>query len=373
MPVPFIDLKRFEPGFLDRWNAEVAAMSSNTQFIGGKAIETLESRLQATCGAQAVSCANGTDALQLALRALGVGRGDVVLLPESTFWATFEAVVNVGADPHTVDCNLEDQAIEVDLVASLLESVRPKAVIAVHLYGWGSARLHELRRLCREAGVPLLEDAAQAYGVSLDGATLFSGALVATTSFYPAKVLGAAGDGGAVFCQDEALAAKIRCLANHGRTAHYGHGEVGWNSRMDALQAAFVNLSMDYIDQRLASRRASAQVYRERLRHLEPRLKVVDAPSGYVENGYCNVCLVHRDEDKKNLEAKLKEHGIGFGNIYPSPMSEQPGAKAYLHGKTGTGQAAWLCSHVVNLPLFPYMSDAELDEVIGVVETALPV
>ncbi|WAI84357.1 MULTISPECIES: DegT/DnrJ/EryC1/StrS family aminotransferase [Achromobacter] len=372
MAVSFIDLRRFESGFQEAWQRQVAEMSARAEFIGGQSVSRLEERLREATGArEVVSCANGTDALQLALRAVGVGRDDIVLVPDLTFWATYEAVVNVNATPYTVDCNKADQSLDVDLVAELLGTVKPKAVIVVHLYGWGTARLAELRKLCRDAGVALIEDSAQAYGVKVDGDSIFKGAHIATTSFYPAKVLGAAGDGGAVFCEDKTLADTVRRLSNHGRTAHYGHGDVGWNSRLDSLQAAFLNLSLDHIDARLESRRASANLYREKLGNRFPSFTVADAPAGYEENGYCNVSFVDDLAVKARLEAALKEKQIGFGNIYPSPLSKQPGAAAYLKGQAGGETAAWLCSHVINLPLFPYMTDSEIAEVVDTVSAVL--
>lgn len=372
MAVSFIDLRRFEPGFQEAWQRQVAEMSARAEFIGGPNVTRLEQRLREATGVnEVVSCANGTDAIQLALRAAGVGQGDVVLVPDLTFWATFEAVVNVNATPYTVDCHKADQSLDVDLVAKLLDTVKPKAVIVVHLYGWGTARLAELRDLCRKAGVVLIEDSAQAYGVKFNGESIFRGAQIATTSFYPAKVLGAAGDGGAVFCEDKAMADVVRRLSNHGRTAHYGHGDVGWNSRLDALQAAFLNLSLDHIDARLVSRRESADAYRAALANKFPGFTVADAPAGYEENGYCNVCFVDDLEVKARLEATLKERQIGFGNIYPSPLSKQPGASQYLRGQAGGESAAWLCSHVINLPLFPYMTKDEITEVVETVSGVL--
>lgn len=368
--VPFIDLKRFEPGFHQAMMKKFASMTANAQFIGGAEVAELERRLQADISVRhAVTCANGTDALQLALRALGVGRGDVVLVPNVTFWATYEAVVNVGADPVTVDASLEDGGVSYAALEQALLQAKPKAAIIVHLYGWGSRRLAEIRELCCKHGVPLLEDGAQCYGVTYQGHSIYKGALISTTSFYPAKVLGGAGDGGAVFTDDAGLADKVRRLANHGRTAHYGYGDVGWNSRLDALQAAFLNLSMNHIDQRIASRREAAQTYQKAL----PRLGLeVMAPSAdYAENGYCNVCLV-RDLDKKMvLEAALKNAGIGFGNIYPGVMSAQEGVRGYNRGHYGGRDGEVLCASVLNLPLFPYMTQAELDRVIDVVRGAL--
>lgn len=369
MAVPFIDLKRFEEGFLPSWYKRVQHMSENAQFIGGSAVMQLEQRLQLACAvAEVVSCANGTDALQLALRALDIGTGDIVLVPDLTFWATFEAVVNAGASPYVVDCLQADQSIDVDLVADLLTTVKPKAVIVVHLYGWGSQRLAELRVLCANAGIPLVEDAAQAYGVEYKGESIFKGAQIATVSFYPAKVLGAAGDGGAVLCADKAIAEKVRRLSNHGRSSHYGYSDVGWNSRLDSLQAAFLDISMDYIHLRIESRRWAADQYRQKLSHLQG-FCVVAAPKDYREGGYCNVCWIDDLQKKAKLEVLLKEKAIGYGNIYPAPISAQSGAKPHLKGVAGKGVAAWLCSHGLNLPLFPYMTEAELTEVVSTVRS----
>lgn len=346
------------------------AMTLGAQFIGGSEVADLEHRLQSHLDvAHAVTCANGTDALQLALRAVGVGEGDVVLVPNLTFWATFEAVVNVGGRPATVDADLRDGGVSLDAFEQAIRETKPKAALVAHLYGWGSARLSDLRALCEGHGVILIEDSAQAFGARYDGESIFKGAHISTTSFYPAKVLGAAGDGGAVFCNDKALADKIRQLGNHGRTAHYGYGEVGWNSRLDSLQAAFLNLSLDYIEARIASRLDAVRYYREHLP--STGIQLMNAPSNYSENGYCNVCLVPDLEQKARVEASLKAEGIGFGNIYPSVMSSQPAATPYLAGHFGGQAAEQLCASVLNLPLFPYMTEAELRRVVDVVGASM--
>lgn len=369
MPVPFIDLKRYEPGFLTRWQERVSAMSRRSEFVGGAEVSKLEETLTQRLGVgHAVTCANGTDALQLALRALGVGRGDRVLVPEMTFWATFEAVVNVGADPITFDIDPEDGGVDLEAFQQAIDQYQPKAAIIAHLYGWGTRDLAVVRALCEERGVFLLEDGAQCFGVEFNGASVYRDALVSTSSFYPAKVLGAAGDGGAVFTNDATIAEKVRQLGNHGRNQHYGHGRVGWNSRMDALQAGFLNLSLEFIDQRLVSRRQSASHYREYLKCLPMRIMAV--PQGYVENGYCNVCLLEPSL-RLTLQAALKKADIGFGNIYPGAMSAQPGAKEYLLGSVIKGQAAKYCESILNLPLFPYMTAEELAEVVAVVKKTL--
>lgn len=366
MHIPFIDLKRYEAGFHQALMEKYASMVSLAQFIGGAEVAELERRLQEVVSVKhAVTCANGTDALQLALRALGVGRGDAVLVPNVTFWATYEAVVNVGADPITVDASLEDGGVAYDALEQALVETRPKAVIVVHLYGWGSRRLAEIRELCRKHDVPLLEDGAQCFGATYQGSSIYKGALISTTSFYPAKVLGGAGDGGAVFTDDAILADKVRRLSNHGRTTHYGYGDVGWNSRLDALQAAFLNLSLNYIDQRIGSRRATAEAYQKILPSFG--LEVMAPPNGYTENGYCNVCLIRDLDQKKALELALKNAGIGFGNIYPGVMSDQEGAKGYGRGHYGGHDGEVLCASILNLPLFPYMTQVEFDRVIEIV------
>lgn len=369
MAVPFIDLKRLEPGFTDAWLSKVADITKRTSWVGGPEVAALEARLATEAGAAAaVGCANGTDAIQLALRALGVGLGDEVLIPDATFWATFEAVVNVGARPVTVDIDEVDLQMDFELFRRAMDERRPKAAILVHLYGWGSARTAEFRTMCRERGVPLVEDGAQAWGAELDAKSVYAGAQAATISFYPAKVLGSCGDAGAVVCEDAELAESIRRLGNHGRTSHYEHGELGWNSRLGGLDAAWLLLSLDHMDERLASRRAVAARYREELPRLG--LRVVGPPAGWVENGYLAVALVDPDR-RPTLLANLREKGIGCGTVYPGAMSEQPGATGVLAAAYGGEKARRLSRSVVNLPLFAHMREDEVDEVLSAVASAV--
>lgn len=367
--VPFIDLSRLECGFSPRWLEKIASLSERCQFIAGSEVVELESRLASWSGLDhAVTCANGTDAIQLALRALRVGRGDVVLVPDATFWATFEAVVNVNATPMTVDVSLKDGGVDFGQFEKAIVEAKPKAVVLAHLYGWASSRLADLRALCEFHGVPLVEDGAQCFGVEYQGQSIYSGALIATTSFYPAKVLGAAGDGGAVFTSDQELARRVRMLANHGRSQHYAHEEVGWNSRLDSLQAAYLNISLDHLEERIASRRSAARFYRENLPALG--LDCMPVPEGFAENGYCNVILIAKSRRKAQIEATLRRRGIGFGNIYPVAISTQVGALGYLGGKFGGDAAALLSAQVINLPLFPYISSSELGEVVEALKLA---
>jgi dTDP-4-amino-4,6-dideoxygalactose transaminase len=367
--IPFIDLKRFEDDFLEKWIDKVSGMTARAEFIGGNEVNALERRLSEYVQVEyAISCANGTDAIQLALRSIGVGRGDIVLVPNMTFWATFEAVVNVGASPVTVDIDIADAGIDLIALTKAISEHKPKAAVIAHLYGWGSANINLIRKCCRDNKVLLVEDGAQCFGVEVDGDPIYKNALISTTSFYPAKVLGAAGDGGAVFTNDPDLAEIVRILGNHGRTTHYEYGAVGWNSRLDSFQAAFLNISLDYLPRRLASRRETVNIYKNELAAIG--VSQMQAPSGYLENGYCNVCLVENLKKKSKLESALKSAGIGFGNIYPGVLSEQPGAHDYLHAHVGGNQAEKLCQSVLNLPLFPYMTSAEIAKIINIVDQA---
>ncbi len=368
MTVPFIDLRRFEPDFLDRWAECCREISAATRFVGGPDVARLEQQIAEACGVNAaVGCANGTDALQLALRAFEVGPGDRVLIPDATFWATFEAVVNCGATPVTVDIDSRDQQMDFELFRRAVDEHQPKAAILVHLYGWGSARLDDFRSFCRERGLPLVEDAAQAYGVEWRGEPIFRGARISTLSFYPAKVLGACGDAGAVLVDEQDLADRIRILGNHGRTGHYHHGLVGWNSRLAGFDAAYLSLCLDYLPGRLASRRRAATRYRQGLADLD--LCPVAPPEGYLENGYLNVTLI-APEKRGQADAVLAQEGIGYGNTYPTAVSKQPGAAGLLHAAIGGEKADRLARSVLNLPLFAHITDDEVDGVIAVVRRA---
>jgi dTDP-4-amino-4,6-dideoxygalactose transaminase len=368
MSVPFIDLKRFEDDFLNRWNKKVAKLSENASFIGGDEVERLEETLTRwTENKFAVTCGNGTDAIQLALRALDVGKNDLVLVPNMTFWATFEAIVNVGATPVTVDSDLNDGGIDLDAFVKAVEKLQPKAAVIAHLYGWGTVNLKKIRDFCKLKNVLLVEDGAQCFGTQYQGDSIYKGALISTTSFYPAKVLGGAGDGGAVFSNDPMLAKRARQLSNHGRTSHYGYGLVGWNSRLDTLQAAYLNIAIEYLPARIDSRRAAVRFYQKKLS--DTFVPQMLAPVDYLENGYCNVGLIENTDLKSSVEAALRSNDIGFGNIYPGAMSDQECSSQFMHSHVGGVEAQKICKSVINLPVFPYITHDELDTVVNVIKS----
>lgn len=368
MTVPFIDLRRFEPGFLERWYETVRHLTEQTHFVGPPEVAELEAALADRLEVlHAVACANGTDALQMALRASGVGPGDVVLISDATFWATYEAVVNCGGRPVTVDIDPDDLQMSFEAFERAVLEYRPKAAILVHLYGWGSARLAEFRQFCHRHHLPLIEDGAQVYGSRIGEGSIFRGCHLATLSFYPAKVLGACGDAGMILCSDAELAVTLKQLGNHGRSAHYGHVEVGWNSRMGGFEAAYLLLSLDYMEERLRSRRWAAEEYRRRLAPLG--IRCVAPPEGQTENGYLNVTL-HDPEHRPLIAEALREQGIGCGIVYPGTVSAQPGARQTLAGRVGGEQAEALSQQVLNLPLFAHITEEEIAKVVAAVADA---
>jgi dTDP-4-amino-4,6-dideoxygalactose transaminase len=359
--VPFITLNRFENGFREQFLGGVATLFEKTQFVGGPIVAEMEAELSKVTKAKyAIGCANGTDAIQIALRAVGVDKNDRVLVPDMTFWATFEAVVNVGANPVTVDVNRETCHWDIEIFKKAVHEFKPKAAIMVHLYGWASPDTMEIRKFAKDNNVLLVEDGAQCFGTEINGESILGSALISTTSFYPAKVLGASGDAGAIFTNDEELAKKTRILINHGRTDHYSHGMIGWNSRIGAYESLFLKLSLDHIEERLESRRNAVKYYAEALKGLP--FKPVLAASHIKENGYCAVGMIDPSLRPALIES-LKKANIGFGTIYPGAMSLQSGSTGHLAGKIDNGNAHYISQAVLNLPCFAYITKEELEYV----------
>lgn len=352
MSVPFIDLSRLVAQVREDVLRDFAECLDGCEFVGGPRVGALEDKLARALGVErVVSCANGTDALVVGLRALGVRRGMKVALPNLTFWATFEAVVQLGATPVLIDVDPDDLQLDLDELRAAHDAHRFDAAMLVHLYGWTSARLREIRAFCKERRVALLEDGAQCFGVEANGEPVLAGAEVATLSFYPAKVIGGAMDGGAVTMRGSEHEAFVRSICNHGRSAHYSYAHAGYNSRMGGLQAAFLSRVLDEVPAILESRRKAAAFYRAELASI-PGVRVYGPPTGVKENGYLNVLTVSGKGGQQLVDG-LKAAGIGAARTYPEPMDAQPPAKeagAIAHGDLRRSRA--VCASVVNLPLF---------------------
>ena len=359
--VPFIDLTR------NKINPDFATIIASRSFIGGGIISDLESALCGKLGAKhCVSCGNGTDALQLALRANGIGAGDLVIVPEYTFWATAEAVVNVGATPITVDIG-PDKCLDYDLFEQAVNKFNPAAVILVHILGWCSESLHTFREFCLNRGIILIEDGAQAFGVEHNGDSIFKDARCITTSFYPAKVFGGCGDGGAVFTNSEEIASAIRSLGNHGRTDHYSHAAFGWNSRLDTLNAAYLLERLIGIDKELAARKSALIRYRKGLGE-NANTQCLAPPQNVSENGYLFTIQFQSSTERDRVKAALRSHEIASVITYPTPISLQPGFMDAGYPRFSAPENSLLFGKtLLNLPLFPGITHDEQDAVIDVI------
>lgn len=330
------------------------------RFIGGAPVSMLERELADYVGVKhCISCGNGTDALQLALMAWGIGRGDAVIVPDFTFFSSGEVVSAVGATPVFVDIledtfNIDPAQISSACALARESGLDPKAVVAVDLFGQ-PADYPAIREICDEEGLLLLEDGAQGFGGSIGEKRACSFGDISTTSFFPAKPLGCYGDGGAVFTDDDDWAALIRSYAVHGKgTMKYDNVRVGMNSRLDTIQAAILQVKLGaFIEHELEDVNERAAWYAELLD--EATLKIPSIREGYRSSWaqYTVVCPDGFDRDA--LQAALKSEGVPTNVYYPKPMHEQ---LAFEGGclSLPCPVTERLCERVLSLPMGPYLS-----------------
>ncbi len=338
----------------DRWRHLLASGA----FVGGAEVDTFEQEFAAFLSSDGcVGVANGTDALILSLRALGLRPGDEVLVPSFTFIATGAAVVLAGGRPIFVDVEAESLNLDWRRAADLV-SPQTVGVIGVHLYGRPFA-VDEALELADDRGLWLLEDAAQAHGAQWQGRAVGNFGSLATWSFYPSKNLGCFGDGGAVTGNDSDLLATVRRLANHGRREHYEHSEVGMNSRLDGLQAAVLNCRLPTLESGNQRRREIAQHYRESLSGVGDLRFLVDPPGSITVYHQQTVLTGQRDA----LRASLQEQGIGTGVHYPLALHLQPAFADLAQTDADLPVAARAGDEVICLPMFPELEDGEVERV----------
>ena len=358
MRVPFIDLKRSIQPVRDQILADWTHCLDNCEFVGGPGVQKLEKALAQDLAAEhVVTCANGTDALVIGLQALGVKAGMKVAVPNMTFWAPFEAIVQIGAIPVLVDINPDDLQMDFAEFKQGHERFHFDAAILVHLFGWTSSVLPEFRHYCREHSIALLEDGAQSYGVRFKGESVYSNAAIATTSFYPAKVLGAGGDAGAIMVRDPKTAELVRAFCNHGRAGHYTYDYVGWNSRLSGVQAHFLLRMLGQIDSLIAARRKAEDFYIKIFQDFPEHVRVHKAPADVTGNGYL-IVLESLKKTGDELAAALKDAGIGCARTYPQTLGEQGPALSALR-TSELVHSHRLSRMVINLPLFAGITEAE--------------
>lgn len=366
--VPFVDLGRRWPELRGAALSAIDQLAAEGDFSLGEELALFESEFAAYCGAtHCVGVANGTAALELALRALGCGPGREVVSVAHTFVATVEAIHATGATPVLVDIDPVTRCMDPrELSAALNE--RTAAVVPVHLYG-RPAPLAEIRAACAPRDIPIVEDAAQAHGATLSGRRLGSIGAAGCFSFYPTKNLGAMGDGGAVVTDDHDVAAILRSLRHHGSAADDANYHMlrGRTERLDNLQAAVLRLRLRRLDADNADRRRIAALYREQLADLPVVLPPQDAPD--VSSVY-HLFVIEIDERDRVREALLARR-IATGVHYPTPVHLQPAWRSlgYEQGALPVTEAAARCT--LSLPLFPGMRDAEVERVCAALRSTL--
>ena len=366
MPVPLLDLRAQHAAIRDEVVGAMMEVVDSQHFILGEQVERLEAEVARLSRTRfAVGCASGTDALLLPLRGLDIGRGDEVITTPFTFFATAGTIHNVGATPVFVDIDPATFNVNPAAVRAAV-TPRTKAVVPVDLFGQMAA----LEDVAAAApGIPIIEDAAQSIGARrrIDGGWRMAGEVptVGTFSFFPSKNLGGYGDGGMMVTQDEALAARLRRLRVHGGAKQYFHDEVGYNSRLDALQAAVLHAKLPHLAAWSAKRRENARFYDSALGGIQHvRTPVIDPNNESIFNQY-TIRVERRDE----LQAYLKARGIGTAVYYPLPLHLQP-CFSYLGYRRGScPEAERAAGEVISLPIYPELTSEQLAEVAGAVRT----
>lgn len=362
MRVPFVDLVSQQ--------AEVAAevlplweqIFASAGFVGGEHVEQFEREYAEFGGVQhCVGVANGTDALELALRAVGVERGAEVILPVNTFIATAEAVSRIGAVPVFVEVDPEFLLIDPDAVASAVTS-RTQAIIPVHLYGQ-VAPVDRILSFAAPRGIPVVEDNAQAQGAFDSSGRTGALGTIAATSFYPGKNLGAAGDAGAVTTDDAGLASIVRELGAHGSAVKYEHTRVGMNSRLDAVQAVVLSAKLRRLERWNTLRRVAAERYRQLL---SDRTDVATPLSRPGSTDVWHLYVVQVD-DRDHTLAGLTAAGVGVGIHYPTPLhlTQAYESLGYSRGEFPVAEAA--AQRILSLPMFPHITADQQDYVVGAI------
>lgn len=363
MPVPLLDLKRQYKPIREQVREAVNRVCDSQYFILGPEVDAFEKEAAAALGVtHAVGVSSGTDALLAALMALGVGRGDEVVVPTFTFFATAGVVERLGARPVFVDITARDYCMDPEALAAAIGS-RTRAVIPVHLFGQAA----DMASIADAAGsVPIIEDCAQSWGADFEGRLTGSIGLLGAFSFFPSKNLGGFGDGGLVTTGSDELLHLLRGLRVHGQSGPYEHPRVGGNFRLHALQAAVLRVKLPHTVQWIEGRRRNAERYRTLF--AEAGLDgVVELPEAVAGRGHTFNQFVVRVPQRDELKARLSERGIGCSVYYPLPLHLQPCFAHLGHRQGGFPVAERASREVLALPVFPELTEAELVEVVGVI------
>ncbi|MDC4980536.1 DegT/DnrJ/EryC1/StrS family aminotransferase [Acinetobacter baumannii] len=355
--IDFIDLKAQQNRIKDKINAGIENVLTHGQYILGPEVIELEEKLASYVGAKhCITCANGTDALQIAQMAFGIGPGDEVITPGFTYIATAETVALLGAKPVYVDVNPKTYNLDIEKLEAAI-TPRTKAIIPVSLYGQ-CADFDAINAIAKKYSIPVIEDAAQSFGATYKGRKSCNLSTVACTSFFPSKPLGCYGDGGAIFTNDDELAKVIRQIARHGQDKRYHHIRVGVNSRLDTIQAAILLPKLEILDDEMQARQRVAEVYNRLFNdvgiHTTPYIE------SYNTSAWAQYTI--QVDNRAEIQEKLKAQGIPTAVHYPIPLNKQP-AVADKDVSLSVGDA--IAEKVMSIPMHPYL---EKNQQIVIVE-----
>lgn len=359
----FIDLAAQQLRLKDKIDAAIQKVLTHGQYILGPEVGELEEKLAAYVGAKyCISCANGTDALQIAQMALGIGPSDEVITPGFTYIATAETVALLGAKPVYVDIDPRTYNLDPALLEAAI-TPRTKAIIPVSLYGQ-CADFDAINVIAAKYSIPVIEDAAQSFGASYKGRRSCNLSDIACASFFPSKPLGCYGDGGAIFTNNEELAKVIRQIARHGQDRRYHHIRVGVNSRLDTLQAAILLPKLEILDDEINLRQIVAARYQTGLQ----AIGITTAPQVLSENTSVYAQYTIQVDDRAIIQSKLHEAGVPTAVHYPIPLNKQPAVKDDA-AKLPVGDA--VAERVISLPMGPYLGSDDQAIILGALESAL--
>ena len=371
-PVPFVNLSLMHRPIQSQLEQAVQTVLQQGDYILGRAVSEFESAFSSACGVpHGVGVACGTDAIALGLQACGVGAGDEVILPANTFVATLIGILHAGATPVLVDCDPQTALIDLNAAEKAI-TPRTKAIVPVHLYGQ-MVSPRQLLDFASTHNLIIFEDAAQAHLAHREGYTAGSVGMAAAFSFYPSKNLGAAGNGGMVVTQNDAVAEKLRSLRNYGAPQKYIHRDRGTNSRLDTLQAAILNVKLPHLSTWNHQRNWAAQQYDAHLASLQSGGIVPiqnQSDTGHVYHLYVVRINPAISLDRNRIADELHNRSIQTGVHYPVPCHLQP-AYQYLGYQAGDfPHAEALCEQILSLPMFPGLSATQIHQVVDAIASA---
>jgi UDP-2-acetamido-2-deoxy-ribo-hexuluronate aminotransferase len=362
-PIQMVDLKMQYAKIKREVDLAIQEVIDNAAFINGKAVTDFGAALAKYLGsAHVVPCANGTDALQIAMMALNLKPGDEVITPSFTYIATTEVIALLKLKPVFVEVDRKTFCVDPASIKKAI-TAKTKAIVPVHLYGQ-SAPMAEVMSIAREHNLYVIEDNAQAIGSDYqfaDGSRKKTGTIgtIGATSFFPSKNLGCFGDGGAIFTEDEALANRLRMIANHGQSKRYYHEMVGCNSRLDSIQAAVLNVKLNLLDKYIDARRQAADFYDRAFANHERITTPYRAP--YSKHVFHQYTLILEGVDRNRLNQYLAQHNIPSMIYYPVPAHRQKMFEAFGGGNYQLETTDWLTDRVISLPMHTELDEQQLE------------